>query len=112
MPASAEPLLLDTSAAVPLIVADHPSHRQVLKQLARRSLGINCARRGSNIVSHGGKVTRARHQGPQRHLRQVTRNRDQTRPASVKLPRGSTAQRLTSQRWIQLQISARHSSST
>jgi hypothetical protein len=40
MPASAEPLLLDTSAAVPLVVADHPSHRQVLRQLARRSLGL------------------------------------------------------------------------
>lgn len=40
MPASAEPLLLDTSAAVPLIVADHPSHEQVLREVARRSLGL------------------------------------------------------------------------
>jgi predicted nucleic acid-binding protein len=40
MPTSVEPLLLDTSAAVPLLVADHPSHGQVLKQLAKRSLGL------------------------------------------------------------------------
>ena len=40
MPDSAEPLLLDTSAAVPLIVADHPSHEQVLRQVAKRSLGL------------------------------------------------------------------------
>ncbi len=40
MPASAEPLLLDTSAAVPLLVADHPSHEEVLRMVARRPLGL------------------------------------------------------------------------
>lgn len=40
MPASAEPLLLDTSAAVPLIVADHPAHEEVLGRVATRPLGL------------------------------------------------------------------------
>lgn len=40
MPASAEPLLLDTSAAVPLVVADHPSHEEVLSAVAGRTLGL------------------------------------------------------------------------
>lgn len=40
MPASAEPLLLDTSAAVALLVADHPSHKEVLATVARRPLGL------------------------------------------------------------------------
>lgn len=40
MPASAEAPLLDTSAAVPLIVADHPSHEEVLGKVAGRTLGL------------------------------------------------------------------------
>lgn len=40
MPASAEPLLLDTSAAVALLVADHPAHREVLAAVGQRPLGL------------------------------------------------------------------------
>lgn len=40
MPASAEPLLLDTSAAVPLLVGDHPCHQEVLGKVAGRTLGL------------------------------------------------------------------------
>lgn len=40
MPASADPLLLDTSAAVPLVVADHPSHESVLARLSGRPIGL------------------------------------------------------------------------
>jgi predicted nucleic acid-binding protein len=40
MPVSAEPLLLDTSAAVPLVVADHPAHGEVLQRVAGRPLGL------------------------------------------------------------------------
>jgi len=41
MPASAEPLLLDTSAAVPLMVADHPAHEEVLSRVAGQALGLS-----------------------------------------------------------------------
>lgn len=41
MPASAEPLLLDTSAAVALLVADHPAHQEVLSATAQRPLGLS-----------------------------------------------------------------------
>jgi predicted nucleic acid-binding protein len=41
MPASAEPLLLDTSAAVALLVADHPSHQDVLTATGQRPLGLS-----------------------------------------------------------------------
>lgn len=40
MPVSAEPLLLDTSAAVPLAVADHPAHRYVVEAAHGRPLGL------------------------------------------------------------------------
>lgn len=40
MPDSADPLLLDTSAAVPLVVADHPAHAELLEHLAGRPLGL------------------------------------------------------------------------
>ncbi|MCB0920536.1 MAG: type II toxin-antitoxin system VapC family toxin [Actinobacteria bacterium] len=41
MPASAEPLLLDTSAAVALLVADHPAHQDVLAATGQRPLGLS-----------------------------------------------------------------------
>jgi predicted nucleic acid-binding protein len=41
MPASAETLLLDTSAAVALLVADHPSHQEVLTATGQRPLGLS-----------------------------------------------------------------------
>lgn len=41
MPANVESLLLDTSAAIPLIVADHPSHAHVLETVAGRTLGLS-----------------------------------------------------------------------
>ncbi len=40
MPASADPLLLDTSAAVALLVADHPSHQHVIELVGQRPLGL------------------------------------------------------------------------
>ncbi|MFT4035322.1 MAG: type II toxin-antitoxin system VapC family toxin [Patulibacter sp.] len=41
MPDSAEPLLVDTSVAVPLIAADHASHDAVSQALVGRELGLS-----------------------------------------------------------------------
>ena len=40
MPTAAEPLLLDTSAAVPLVLADHVAHAATTAALAGRALGL------------------------------------------------------------------------
>ena len=40
MPTSAEPLLLDASAAVPLVLADHEAHAGTTSALAGRDLGL------------------------------------------------------------------------
>jgi len=40
MPTAAEPLLLDTSAAVPLVLADHEAHDATTAALAGRQLGL------------------------------------------------------------------------
>ena len=40
MPTAAEPLLLDTSAAVPLVLADHEAHGATTAALAGRELGL------------------------------------------------------------------------
>jgi len=40
MPTAAEPLLLDTSAAVPLVLADHEAHGATTAALAGRDLGL------------------------------------------------------------------------
>lgn len=41
MPTAAEPLLVDTSAAVPLLVSDHEHHEQTFAALAGRELGLS-----------------------------------------------------------------------
>jgi len=40
MPTAAEPLLLDTSAAVPLVLADHEAHAATTAALVGRVLGL------------------------------------------------------------------------
>lgn len=40
MPTAAEPLLLDTSAAVPLVLADHEAHGATTAALSGRELGL------------------------------------------------------------------------
>ncbi len=40
MPTAAEPLLLDTSAAVPLVLADHEAHDATTAALSGRELGL------------------------------------------------------------------------
>ncbi len=40
MPTAAEPLLLDTSAAIPLVVVDHEAHDATTAALAGRELGL------------------------------------------------------------------------
>ncbi|HET6954839.1 MAG TPA: type II toxin-antitoxin system VapC family toxin [Acidimicrobiales bacterium] len=41
-PGAAPPdVLVDTSVAVPLVVADHPHHRQVITAVGRRRLGLS-----------------------------------------------------------------------